>query len=160
MNNRGGRKSDRAAIAVKDNQRQVQAAIRLPLPSELTATMDTIFLTGLTAECIIGIWDWERKIKQKVVIDLEMGTDIRKAAASDHIDDTLDYKKVSKRLLQFVSESEFQLVETLIDRIAQIILTEFNVPVVKVRLNKQGALRGSRDVGIVIERRREDYAAS
>jgi len=160
VNNRGGRKSDRAAIAVKDNQRQVQAAIRLPLPSELTATMDTIFLTGLTAECIIGIWDWERKIKQKVVIDLEMGTDIRKAAASDHIDDTLDYKKVSKRLLQFVSESEFQLVETLIDRIAQIILTEFNVPVVKVRLNKQGALRGSRDVGIVIERRREDYAAS
>jgi dihydroneopterin aldolase len=160
VNNRGGRKSDRAAIAVKDDQRQVQAAIRLPLPSELTATMDTIFLTGLTAECIIGIWDWERKIKQKVVIDLEMGTDIRKAAASDHIDDTLDYKKVSKRLLQFVSESEFQLVETLIDRIAQIILTEFNVPVVKVRLNKQGALRGSRDVGIVIERRREDYAAS
>ncbi len=74
--------------------------------------MDNIFLTGLTAECIIGIWDWERKIKQKVVIDLEMGTDIRKAAASDHIDDTLDYKKVSKRLLQFVSESEFQLVET------------------------------------------------
>jgi 7,8-dihydroneopterin aldolase/epimerase/oxygenase len=118
--------------------------------------MDTIFLTGLTAECIIGIWDWERKIKQKVVIDLEMGTDIRKAAASDHIDDTLDYKKVSKRLLQFVSESEFQLVETLIDRIAQIILTEF----VKVRLNKQGALRGSRDVGIVIERRRADYPAS
>ncbi len=90
--------------------------------------MDTIFLTGLTAECIIGIWDWERKVKQKVVIDLEMSTDIRKAAASDHIDDTLDYKKVSKRLLQFVSESEFQLVETLIDRIAQIILTEFDVP--------------------------------
>jgi dihydroneopterin aldolase len=126
-------------------------------PNEQTATMDTIFLTGLTAECIIGIWDWERKVKQKVVIDLEMSTDIRKAAASDHIDDTLDYKKVSKRLLQFVSESEFQLVETLIDRIAQIILTEFDVPAVKVRLNKQGALRGSRDVGIVIERRRADY---
>jgi dihydroneopterin aldolase len=159
VNNRGGRKSDRAAIAVKDNQRQVQAAIRLPLPSELTATMDTIFLTGLTAECIIGIWDWERKVKQKVVIDLEMSTDIRKAAASDHIDDTLDYKKVSKRLLQFVAESEFQLVETLIDRIALVILTEFDVPAVKVRLNKQGALRGSRDVGIVIERRREDYPA-
>jgi dihydroneopterin aldolase len=132
---------------------------RPALPSEQTATMDTIFLTGLTAECIIGIWDWERKIKQKVVIDLEMSTDIRKAAASDHIDDTLDYKKVSKRLLQFVSESEFQLVETLIDRIAQIILTEFDVPAVKVRLNKQGALRGSRDVGIVIERRRADYPA-
>jgi dihydroneopterin aldolase len=118
---------------------------------------DTIFLSGLTAECIIGIWDWERKVKQKVVIDLEMAADVRKAAASDHIDDTLDYKRVSKRLQQFVEASQFQLVETLTDRIAQIVITEFHVPVVKVRLNKQGALRGSRDVGIVIERRREDY---
>jgi dihydroneopterin aldolase len=122
--------------------------------------MDIIFLGGLTTECIIGIWDWERKVKQKVVVDLEMAADIRKAAASDSIDDTLDYKKVSKRLLQFVAESQFQLVETLTDRIAQIVITEFGVPSVRVRLNKQGALRGSRDVGIVIERRREDYPAS
>ena len=121
--------------------------------------MDTVFLSGLTVECIIGIWDWERRVKQKIVVDLEMSADIRKAAASDHIDDTLDYKKVAKRVLQFVGDSEFQLVETLIDRIAQIILTEFDVPKVKVRVNKQGALRGSRDVGIVIERRREDYPA-
>jgi dihydroneopterin aldolase len=121
---------------------------------------DTIFLSGLTAECIIGIWDWERKVRQRVVIDLEMAADIRKAAASDRIADTLDYKKVSKRLQQFVEASEFQLVETLTDRIAQLILTEFDVPAVKVRLNKQGALRGSRDVGIVIERRREDYPAA
>ncbi|HWJ06331.1 MAG TPA: dihydroneopterin aldolase [Steroidobacteraceae bacterium] len=120
---------------------------------------DKIFLSGLTADCIIGIWDWERQVKQKVVIDLEMTTDIRKAAASDRIEDTLDYKKVSKRLLQFVESSQFQLVETLTDRIAQVVLTEFDVPAVRVRLNKQGALRGSRDVGIVIERRREDYAA-
>ena len=121
---------------------------------------DTIFLSGLTAECIIGIWDWERKVRQKVVIDLEMAADIRKAAASDRIEDTLDYKKVSKRLLQFVRDSQFQLVETLTDRIAQVVITEFGVPAVKVRLNKQGALRGSRDVGILIERRREDYAAA
>jgi dihydroneopterin aldolase len=118
---------------------------------------DTIFLSGLTAECIIGIWDWERKVKQKVVVDLEMAADIRKAAASDQIVDTLDYKKVSKRLQQFIEQSQFQLVETLTDRIAQLVVTEFDVPAVKVRLNKQGALRGSRDVGIVIERRREDY---
>jgi dihydroneopterin aldolase len=118
---------------------------------------DKIFLSGLTTECIIGIWDWERKVRQKVVIDLEMAADIRRAAASDSIEDTLDYKKVSKRLLQFVGESQFQLVETLTDRIAQLVVTEFDVPAVKVRLNKQGALRGSRDVGIVIERRREDY---
>jgi dihydroneopterin aldolase len=120
--------------------------------------MDIIFLSGLTTECIIGIWDWERRVKQKVVIDLEMATDIRRAARSDHIDDTLDYKRVSKRLLQFVAESEFQLVETLTERIAGIVVTEFGVPWVRVRLNKQGALRGSRDVGILIERRAEDYA--
>ena len=120
--------------------------------------MDIIFLTGLTTECIIGIWDWERKVRQKVVIDLEMGADIRKAAASDHIDDTLDYKRVSKRVLGFVGESQFQLVETLTEQIAKVIVTEFDVPWVKVRLNKQGAIRGSRDVGILIERRREDYA--
>ena len=120
--------------------------------------MDYIFLTGLTTDCIIGIWDWERRVKQKVVIDLEMGADIRRAARSDAIDDTLDYKRVSKRLLQFVGESEFQLVETLTERIAQVIVTEFDVPWVRVRLNKQGAIRGSRDVGIQIERRREDYA--
>ena len=120
--------------------------------------MDVIFLSGLTTECIIGIWDWERRVKQKIVIDLEMGADIRKAAASDVIEDTLDYKRVAKRLLSFVSESQFQLVETLTERIAQIVVTEFDVPWVRVRLNKQGAIRGSRDVGILIERRRADFA--
>jgi dihydroneopterin aldolase len=120
--------------------------------------MDVIFLTGLTADCIIGIWDWERRVKQKVVIDLEMGADIRRASASDAIEDTLDYKKVAKRLLQFVGESQFQLVETLTERIAEIVVREFDVPWVRVKLNKQGAIRGSRDVGIRIERRREDYA--
>jgi dihydroneopterin aldolase len=120
--------------------------------------MDLIFLTGITTDCIIGIWDWERQVKQKVVIDLEMAADIRKAAATDAIEDTLDYKRVSKRLLQFVGDSQFQLVETLAERIAQLIVTEFDVPWVRVRLNKQGAIRGSRDVGILIERRREDFA--
>jgi dihydroneopterin aldolase len=119
--------------------------------------MDVIFLSGLTTECIIGIWDWERRVKQKIVIDLEMGADIRRAAATDAIEDTLDYKRVAKRLLAFVSESQFQLVETLTERIAEIVIREFGVPWVKVRLNKQGAIRGSRDVGILIERRCNDY---
>ncbi|MBP9592338.1 MAG: dihydroneopterin aldolase [Steroidobacteraceae bacterium] len=119
--------------------------------------MDIIFLTGLTTDCIIGIWDWERRVKQKVVVDLEMSADIRRAAASDAIEDTLDYKKVAKRLLAFVGDSQFQLVETLAERIAQLVVTEFDVAWVRVRLNKQGAIRGSRDVGILIERRREDY---
>jgi dihydroneopterin aldolase len=128
------------------------------MPSTKNAAHDVIFLGGLATECIIGIWDWERRVKQKIVLDIEMAADIRKAAASDHIDDTLDYKRVSKRLLQFVGDSQFQLVETLTERIAEIVVTEFDVPWVRVRLNKQGAIRGSRDVGIMVERRREDYA--
>ena len=119
--------------------------------------MDIIFLSGLTTECIIGIWDWERRVKQKVLVDLEMGADIRRAAGSDRIDDTLDYKSVSKRLLHFIGDSDFQLVETLTERIAELVITEFSVPWVRVRLNKQGAIRGSRDVGILIERSSRDY---
>ena len=121
--------------------------------------MDVIFLSGLTTDCIVGIWDWERRVRQKVVVDIEMAADIRRAAASDAIEDTLDYKQVAKRLLQFVGDSQYQLVETLAERIARLVVTEFDVPWVRVRLNKQGAIRGSRDVGILIERRREDYPA-
>jgi len=116
------------------------------------ATTDTIFLSDLRVETIVGIWDWERKIKQTVSIDLEMGTDIRRAAASDSIDDTLNYKLVAKRIQQFVSESEFQLVETLAEKIAEILLAEFALPWVQVRVNKPGAIRGSRDVGVLIRR--------
>ncbi|WP_129642113.1 dihydroneopterin aldolase [Peristeroidobacter agariperforans] len=120
--------------------------------------MDKIFLSQLSVECIVGIWDWERRVKQTVIIDVEMAADIRKAAATDHIDDTIDYKRVAKRLLAFVGESQYQLVETLTEQIAKVIVTEFGVSWVKVRLNKRGAIRGARDVGIEIERRAEDYA--
>ena len=130
------------------------------MPSKTSSSTDVIFLAGLTVDCIVGIWDWERRVKQKIVLDLEMAADIRRAAASDSIDDTLDYKRVAKRLLGFVGESQYQLVETLAERIAELVVTEFDVTWVRVRLNKQGAIRGARDVGILIERRREDYAAS
>ena len=106
---------------------------------------------------IVGIWDWERRVKQTVILDLEMAADIRRAAASDSIEDTVDYKKVAKRLLAFVGESQFHLVETLAERIAQVVVVEFGVEWVKVRLNKQGAIRGARDVGVEIERRAADY---
>jgi dihydroneopterin aldolase len=119
--------------------------------------MDKIFLSQLSIECIVGIWDWERRVKQTVVIDVEMAADIRRAAATDSIDDTIDYKRVAKRLLAFVGESQYQLVETLTEQIARVIVTEFGVTWVKVRLNKRGAIRGARDVGIEIERRAEDY---
>jgi 7,8-dihydroneopterin aldolase/epimerase/oxygenase len=119
--------------------------------------MDKIFLTGLAVDCVVGVWEWERQVKQTVVLDIEMAVDIRKAAASDQLTATLDYKLVSKRLQTFVGDSQFQLVETLTERVAEVIVREFGVPWVKVRINKQGALRGSRDVGIVIERTSKDY---
>lgn len=114
--------------------------------------MDIIYLNDLRIDTVIGIFDWERRVKQTVSLDIEMASDIRKAAASDTIDDTLDYKAVAKRVIAFVEDSEFQLVETLAERITGIILDEFNVPWVKLRLNKQGAVRGARDVGVIIER--------
>ena len=120
--------------------------------------MDRIFLRELRTETIIGIYDWERETRQVVSIDLEMPVDIRRAAATDDIADTLNYKKVAKRILGYVEASSFQLVETLIERIAEIIITEFDVDWVKVSLSKPGAIRNSRDVGVVIERTRADYA--
>ena len=114
--------------------------------------MDIIFLNDLRVDTVIGIYDWERRVKQTVVFDLDMAADIRKAAASDAIDDTLDYKAVAKRLIDFVGSSEFQLVETLAERCAGIVLSEFNVPWLRLRVNKQGAVRGARDVGVIIER--------
>jgi dihydroneopterin aldolase len=119
--------------------------------------MDKIFLSALSVDCIVGIWEWERRVRQTVIIDLEMAADIRRAAASDRIEDTIDYKKVAKRLLAFVGESQFRLVETLAENIARVVIVEFGVSWVKVRLNKQGAIRGARDVGIEIERRSADY---
>ncbi len=114
--------------------------------------MDIIYLHGLTVDCVIGIWDWERRIKQSITIDLDMAADISRAAASDHIDDTLNYKAVAKRVISFVAESEFQLVETLAEKIAGILRDEFQIPWCRVRINKKGAIRGGRDVGVLIER--------
>ena len=114
--------------------------------------MDKIFLTDLRIDTVIGIWEWERKIRQTVVIDLEMSADIAKAAASDDVADTLNYKLVAKRIQQFVGESSFQLVETLAERIAGIIRDEFDVAWCRVTVHKPGAIRGSKDVGVEIER--------
>jgi dihydroneopterin aldolase len=119
--------------------------------------MDTIFLSDLRVETVIGIFDWERRIRQVVSIDLEMAADVRKAAAADSIESTLDYKSVAKRLISFVESSDFGLVETLAEAIARIIITEFGIPWVKVTLHKPGAIRGARDVGVNIERSEDDY---
>ena len=118
--------------------------------------MDKIFIHALKTEAIVGIFDWERQVKQAVLIDIEFGADIRKAALSDSIDDTLNYKRVAKRVLAFVEESSFHLVETLAERIAMLILQDFGVAWVRISLSKPGAIRSSRDVGVVLERNRQD----
>ena len=114
--------------------------------------MDIIYLRDLKIECIIGIFEWERRIKQTVVLDLDMGTDIHRAAASDNIEDTLDYKAISKRLAEYVGASQFQLVETLAEKVAEVVLQEFKVAWIRVRVNKRGAVRNAVDVGVIIER--------
>ena len=116
---------------------------------------DRVFIEDLRIETTIGVYDWEREIKQTVALDLEMDFDIRAAAASDAIDDTLDYKAVAKRLIGFVGKSEFQLVEALAERCAAIVLEEFPVSRVALKLSKPGAVSGSRAVGVMIERSAE-----
>jgi len=114
--------------------------------------MDIVYIRELEIETVIGIYDWEREQKQTVSLDLEMGTDISLAAGSEDIEKTLDYKAVAKRLIEFVESSEFFLVETMAEKIAQIIMLEFSVPWLKLRLGKPGAVTGSKDVGVIIER--------
>jgi dihydroneopterin aldolase len=114
--------------------------------------MDTIFLRDLRIRTVVGIWEWERRMPQMVSIDLDMGTDIRRAAGSDQIGDTLDYKAVTRRIKAFVADSRFNLIETMAEQIAGIIVGEFDVPWVRVAVHKPWAIRGSRDVGVVIER--------
>ena len=114
--------------------------------------MDKIFINDLQVETVIGIFDWEREIKQTISINLEMEFDISKAAKSDDINDSLDYKKVSKRIISLCEKANSYLVENLIEKIAQVVLKEFPVSKVTVSLEKPGALRGSKSVGIKITR--------
>ena len=114
--------------------------------------MDIVYLRDLRIPTVIGVFEWERRVRQTVALDLDMAADIARAARSDDLVDALDYKAVAKRLIAFVGESRFQLVETLAERVAQLVLTEFDVAWVRVRINKTGAVRGARDVGVIIER--------
>jgi dihydroneopterin aldolase len=114
--------------------------------------MDIVFIHDLQIETVIGIYDWERKIRQTISLDIEMATDISKAAKSDNIDDALSYKTVAKRLIEFVQQSEFELVEALAEKICSIVMDEFAVPWIKLTLHKPGAVRGSKSVGVIIER--------
>ena len=116
--------------------------------------MDKVFIEGLEIDALIGIYDWERRIRQTLRFDLEMAFDNRVPAASDDIADTLNYKAVSKRLMEFVRASDFGLVETLAERCAALILDEFGATRVRLKVSKPGAVERAAAVGVVIERRR------
>jgi dihydroneopterin aldolase len=118
--------------------------------------MDLIYVRNLRVDCVIGVFEWERRVRQTVAIDLDLAADIAGAARTDRLEDTIDYKSIAKRLVDYVGQSQFQLVETLAERIAEIVLTEFAVRWVRVRINKKGALRHATDVGVVIERGTRD----
>lgn len=117
--------------------------------------MDLIYIRNLKIDCVIGAFDWERRIRQTVAIDLDLAMDAASAAHTDRLANTIDYKAISKRLIDYVGKSEFHLVETLAERVAEIVRDEFAVPWVRVRVNKRGALRNAGDVGVVIERGQE-----
>ena len=119
---------------------------------------DSVFLRELAVECVIGFLDWERLVKQTVYFDIEVPVDCRRAAINDDVVDTLDYKRLSKVVISFAAASEFKLVETLAERTALLILREFDIPWVRLAINKRGAIRASRDVGVSIERTRADLA--
>ena len=132
----------------------VPKTVTIPTSGSPSGLGDRIFLHGLEVECIIGFIEWERRIKQTVVLDVEMPVDCARAANSDDVVDTLDYKKVAKRLIGFVSGSDFKLVETLAHRAALLILEEFAVDWVRLSVNKPGAIRHSKDVGVAVLRTR------
>jgi len=121
----------------------------------MTPKQDTVFVRGLEVECIIGLIDWERRIKQKVVIDLELPIDCARAAVSDDVVDTLDYMSVASLVREFVGQSQSKLVETMAHRLALLLLERFGMEWIRLSINKPGAVRGSRDVGVSIERRRD-----
>jgi dihydroneopterin aldolase len=121
-------------------------------------SVDKIFLEDLRVEAVIGIWEWERRIRQTVSLSLEMQTDVKRAAATDEIEAALDYKSIAKEIIRVVETSEFKLVETLAETLARIVVTDFGVAWVKLSVSKPGAIEGSRNVGVRIERTADDYA--
>jgi len=118
--------------------------------------MDIVYITALEIETVIGVYDWERKIRQKVTVDIEMAKDIRQAGRSDDLSDALDYKAIAKRIITFVEASEFMLIEALAENIAALLIREFKIPWLKLTLGKPGALSSAEDVGVIIERSVDD----
>ena len=113
---------------------------------------DIIYIKDLRVKTIIGIFDWVRKVKEEVSIDIEFPFDCKKAAATDSIEDTIDFKTICKAVIKFVEGSSFQLQESLAEGIASLVKDQFNVKSIKLRVSKPGALKGAKDVGLIIHR--------
>ena len=118
----------------------------------MVSVLDKIFLHGIKCDCVIGVWAWEKQIRQTLVLDIDMATDITAAAKSDDLKDALNYNKVAERVIEFAEASQFELLEVLVERIAEIIMKEFNVPWVRIRLDKGPAVKNVKQVGIEMER--------
>jgi dihydroneopterin aldolase len=118
--------------------------------------VDKVFIRQLEIATVIGVYDWEQQLRQSVVLDLEMAADIRTAAASHKLEDALDYHAVASRLQDFVGNGQFLLLETLAEQCAEIVLREFAVSWLQLRLSKPGAVAGAKEVGVQIERERTD----
>ena len=129
----------------------------MSVPAHEDVDLDRIFFRDIRVEAVVGIWEWERRITQTVSIDLEFATDVRKAAASDSIEGTLDYKRVAKRVIEYVANTKFRLVESLADSLAALVVKEFGVSWVQVSVAKPGAVEGSREVGVIVSRTADDY---
>ena len=114
--------------------------------------MDIVFIRGLKAKAVIGVFDWEKQIRQNLVLDLDLRADVAHAAASDTLEDAVDYKAISQRVVEFVEDSQYQLVESLAEAVARIVREEFAVGWVRVRIAKPFAVRTAQEVGVVIER--------
>lgn len=114
--------------------------------------MDTVFIRGLKAKAVIGVFDWEKQIRQNLVLDLDLRADVARAAASDALEDAVDYKAISQRVVEFIEASQFQLVESMAEAVANLVREEFSVSWVRVRISKPFAVRTAQEVGVVIER--------
>ncbi|MFL2691073.1 MAG: dihydroneopterin aldolase [Gammaproteobacteria bacterium] len=118
---------------------------------------DKIYIEDLRVKATIGIFDWEKKIKQEVSISYEIPHDNKKAAAEDIIEATTDYKTITKAIIAFVEGNKFELVETFAEKIAEMVIKDFKVEEIRLRVSKPGALRFSKDVGVIIERNKSSY---
>ena len=114
--------------------------------------MDQVFIRDLCIDTVIGVYDWERRVRQTLRVDLEMATEIHAAARSDELQYAVDYARVAESITELAANSNFQLIETLAEAIAQLVLNEFGVPWLRLRLRKPGAVANAREVGLLIER--------